>query len=673
MAINNGNKLTKYESATTVVTAAAMNKIYGGLYGTAEGDTLAVTDPLVAGHIHDGQHIDGHAQKVDLVDHVTGQLRNSNLADEAVTHRNVKGFLDQSSAIPEFEVIDGDTYYYLDLSDLRSEIPASVGTGDKSSIVGGEDNLASADRSGVFGGKNNWASGIESVVLGGKDSVAAGQKSSVSGGEANNITSFGDYSFAGGGLSNSISGTKSSILAGESNLLSGSKSTILGGLTNSVSSDKSSIITGQSNILTSLSTFSLIGAGSDNNVAATKSAILTGDQNQIYNGFSTPEKSAILSGSLNEVYNNESAIISGTGNLLGSDKSIIGSGDTNQVYSESSGILSGVENQITGDAAIASIIGGGGKAGSGNLIDLSGLGARLPGAFYGGAFIGGGIENEISGAYADYGVITGGKSNFIDGSGPGTDYAFIGGGQDNEVSGSWGVVTGGFTNTVSADYGTISGGSTNTASGLYSTIGGGISNTASGISGTIGGGSSNTTSGDYSTVAGGAYNKSEGDYSFSSGTGAIATNWGEHNSSSGSFNAMNAFSGDVQKVSATWFNQTTTTATLTEIFLSSTNERYVLKDFSVLSFSIEIAAISSVYDAGGIKISGIIKRGSGAASTAIAGTPIVTVDSDAALSGITAAVSADTTNGSLKLEVQGLVTKTIRWVASMNASLVRYV
>lgn len=119
---SSSNKLTKYKSAVTIITADAANAWYGGLYGSGEAVGLAADDPRVIGHIHDGQHIDGHAGKIDLVDHVSNQLRNVNLADGAVTARNVRSFTSQSSAIPEFEVIDATTYYFLDLSDIRSEL-----------------------------------------------------------------------------------------------------------------------------------------------------------------------------------------------------------------------------------------------------------------------------------------------------------------------------------------------------------------------------------------------------------------------------------------------------------------------------------------------------------------------------------------------------------------------
>jgi len=127
MASSSSTKLTQYESAVTIVTAEVANSWFGGLFGTSEGNNKSETDPLVAGHVHDGAHQDGHAQKIHLVDHVVNQLRNINLADDAVTKRTISSFTDQGQAIPEFETIDGTTYYYLDLSAVYAAIGNSFG------------------------------------------------------------------------------------------------------------------------------------------------------------------------------------------------------------------------------------------------------------------------------------------------------------------------------------------------------------------------------------------------------------------------------------------------------------------------------------------------------------------------------------------------------------------
>ena len=138
MAVNNSTTLTKYQSAVTIVTAAIANSWYGGLFGTTEGAALDAADPLVAGHVHDGEHIDGHAQKVNLVSHVTGQLRNVNLANDAVTKRNISAFTSANNAIPESEVINGTTYYFLDLSSVFSIFTLTAAAGG---LVSGDTTL----------------------------------------------------------------------------------------------------------------------------------------------------------------------------------------------------------------------------------------------------------------------------------------------------------------------------------------------------------------------------------------------------------------------------------------------------------------------------------------------------------------------------------------------------
>ena len=63
MARSSSTKLTKFVTATSVVTADVANMWYGGLFGTTEGAACAIDDPLVAGHVHDGGHQDGHSEQ----------------------------------------------------------------------------------------------------------------------------------------------------------------------------------------------------------------------------------------------------------------------------------------------------------------------------------------------------------------------------------------------------------------------------------------------------------------------------------------------------------------------------------------------------------------------------------------------------------------------------------
>jgi hypothetical protein len=79
------DKLTRHKTGVTILTEDVANSWYGGLYGTPEGATLDQYHPLNAGHKHDGQHKDGSAQKIDLAEHVTGELDGANIQDGSIT------------------------------------------------------------------------------------------------------------------------------------------------------------------------------------------------------------------------------------------------------------------------------------------------------------------------------------------------------------------------------------------------------------------------------------------------------------------------------------------------------------------------------------------------------------------------------------------------------------
>jgi len=97
--------LTKYVNAVTILTPEVSNTWYGGLYGTSEGSELAATDPSIAGHAHDGLHEDGHAQKINLTDHVTGELSGSLLVDGTVTPAKLSFDLTNSIIINDEESV----------------------------------------------------------------------------------------------------------------------------------------------------------------------------------------------------------------------------------------------------------------------------------------------------------------------------------------------------------------------------------------------------------------------------------------------------------------------------------------------------------------------------------------------------------------------------------------
>jgi len=113
---------TKFKNAQTIVTEDFLNSLYGGLEGSSEASSLDADDPRVIGHVHDGvTGEDGHAAKIDLVGHVTNQLGNINLANDAVTKRNVYSSTDPNdeNLIPYYETdSNGVKNYYLKLGEF---------------------------------------------------------------------------------------------------------------------------------------------------------------------------------------------------------------------------------------------------------------------------------------------------------------------------------------------------------------------------------------------------------------------------------------------------------------------------------------------------------------------------------------------------------------------------
>ena len=90
----NSNKKTKFIKSKSVVTDDFLNSMYGGLKGTEMESVLGTADPLIGGHVHDGVSADGHAQKINLGQHVTGKLPIS----------MIQGTITASAADPEYSI-----------------------------------------------------------------------------------------------------------------------------------------------------------------------------------------------------------------------------------------------------------------------------------------------------------------------------------------------------------------------------------------------------------------------------------------------------------------------------------------------------------------------------------------------------------------------------------------
>ncbi len=108
----------------------------------------------------------------------------------------------------------------------------------------------------------------------------------------------------------------------------------------------------------------------------------------------------------------------------------------------------------------------------------------------------------------------------------------------------------------------------------------------------------------------------------------------------------------------------TTNATPTELFLNGSSTKMTLVNDSTWKFEIHVVARrTDVNDeSAAYTISGCIDRNASAATTALVGTPTVTViGEDTAAWNVT--VDADTINGGPRIMVTGEASKTIRWVA----------
>lgn len=157
--------LTRFKTAATILTSRFANSIFGGLKGSdQEADiTLASMygeyDPLLSGHMHDGQGGDGHAQKINLGGtgtdhhssapadqfhpHVRGELQHVSLADASVYKNNVFSIDNNetnSNLIPwRVDLGSGNYKYYLNLTEYTSYVIGSIDLDQVATVDGRTD------------------------------------------------------------------------------------------------------------------------------------------------------------------------------------------------------------------------------------------------------------------------------------------------------------------------------------------------------------------------------------------------------------------------------------------------------------------------------------------------------------------------------------------------------
>lgn len=154
--------------------------------------------------------------------------------------------------------------------------------------------------------------------------------------------------------------------------------------------------------------------------------------------------------------------------------------------------------------------------------------------------------------------------------------------------------------------------------------------------------------------------------SYANGAGSAANIWGAKAFANGSF----ASAGDAQTLLMVLRRETTDNTT-TEMFLDGASQRIVLPTNSVMTFEITIAArrTDATGGAAGYRFIGVIRKDATNASTTFTGTPSKVIIGETNTNW-DANVVADTTNGSLRVNVNGETGKTIRWVATCIITVV---
>jgi hypothetical protein len=411
---------------------------------------------------------------------------------------------------------------------------------------------------------------------------------------------------------------------------------------------------------------SVIGGGAGNTASGSGSVVAGGSSNTASTQFS-----GVLSGQLNSASGTRGIVCGGRGNTASGQFGFVGNGYLNSTTATAavttqSGTMNGT-TAVTLSGSNANI-----KVGqyiTGTSISSETYVAAISGTALTLSQNASGSSTSTLSFFTPHGVVVGGGNNQATGS-----YSFIGGGGDagtaanrNVASGDYAVVVGGRSNIASGLASFVGGGGffgdqityPNTASGIASAIGGGIANTASGTGTSIQGGFNNTANGTYSSVLGGAYatTRSIAGNSVASGCNAPVT-------------TTVGVSQFATLVLGTQTTDATATALRSNTAAAGTTNQVILPNNSAYFFRGEV--ISGVTGGGNTKgwtIEGVIKRGANAASTTLVGTPTVTSSfADAGASAWTIAVTADTTNGGLRVTFTGQASTTIRTVAQIRTT-----
>ena len=404
-------------------------------------------------------------------------------------------------------------------------------------------------------------------------------------------------------------------------------------------------------------------------------------------------------GEANRSTTNYATIIGGNNNVASGQFSTIGGGKSNTTTGFFNFIGGGFTNSGTANAAVTTQSG---TMNATTAVTLSGSNANIKvGQYITGTSIASdtyvaaisgtsltlsvaasGSSTSTLSFFTPHGVVVGGGNNQATGS-----YSFIGGGGDagtaanrNVASGDWSVVCGGHKNTASGQSAFVGAGGDltaglifgNTASGVSSAVVAGANNIASGYGSFVGAGGSNTASATYSMVSGGNSNTANSDYSSILGGGQGTTRSIVGFNAQPNCNSPITGSAGVSQGGMLVLARQTTDATPTALCSNSSaagsTNQVILPNNSAYFFKGEVVSgKTAAGDTKGWTIEGVIKRGANAASTALVGIPTVTSTyADAGAATWDIAVTADTTNGGIRVTFTGQAATTIRTVCRLN-------
>jgi hypothetical protein len=425
----------------------------------------------------------------------------------------------------------------------------------------------------------------------------------------------GSQSIVGGGGNNRATSTYATASGGNNNTSSGFGSVIAGGNTN-----------------TSSGSYSFVGAGESNTASQYSTAVVGGRSNTAagYLNF--------IGGGFTNAGTSGSAVTTQSGTMNATTAVTLSGSNANIKVGQ---LITGTSINTSPNTYVAAI--------SGTSLTLSQAAS--------------GSSTSTLSFFTPHGVVVGGGNNQATGS-----YSFIGGGGDagtaanrNSAAGDWSSVVGGIKNTIASTspYSVIAGGFNSSITGNgYSFLGSGILHSISNDYTSVVGGYSNTASGRFSFVAGGGYGT----------TRAIS---GNH-----VFPACFvpiAFASGVSQSALLILARETTDATATALTstsaAASTINQVILPNNSAYFFRGEvISGKTAGGDTKGWTIEGVIKRGANAAATTLVGVTVLSTHADAGAATWAIAVTADTTNGGIRVTFTGQAATTIRTVCQIRTT-----